>query len=241
MIWNNLFILEEAKAYLGWERIKDMLRNEEHKRLSTDLTSSGDSKDTTSLSKLKNEEFLHLRSNYKSYTPIVRLLFCVLALFVALWDIMLYFTSLYFHITLEKIIGASIAILVWFLLYKVIYTKNWSPGLPGEGMFKYVQEKKFKRSDSVLKKYENSQKWTGRDDIPKFMGMPIYGANYNNQKNNEENNHEDEFTRNVRNARKASFDRDASYGNLSKNRSRSRSTSRTRISSISRSALNLKW
>ena len=32
LIWNNLFILEEAKAYLGWERIKDMLRNEEHKR-----------------------------------------------------------------------------------------------------------------------------------------------------------------------------------------------------------------
>ena len=38
LIWNNLFILEEAKAYLGWERIKDMLRNEEHKRMSTELT-----------------------------------------------------------------------------------------------------------------------------------------------------------------------------------------------------------
>ena len=70
LIWNNLFILEEAKAYLGWERIKDMLRNEEHKRLSTDLSASGDSNEKTSLSKLKNEEFLHLRANYKSYTPI---------------------------------------------------------------------------------------------------------------------------------------------------------------------------
>ena len=142
---------------MGWERIKDMLRNEEHKRLSTDLSSSGD-KHQTALTKLKNEEFLHLRANYKSYTSWVRLLFCVLALFVALWDIMLYFTSLYFHITLEKIIGASLAVLVWFLLYRVIYTSKWSPGLPGEGMFKYVTEKKFKRSDSVLKKYENSQK-----------------------------------------------------------------------------------
>ena len=238
MIWNNLFIIEESKAYLGWERIKDMLRNEEHKRLSTDLSSSGD-KHQTALTKLKNEEFLHLRANYKSYTPWVRLLFCVLALFVALWDIMLYFTSLYFHITLEKIIGASLAVLVWFLLYRVIYTSKWSPGLPGEGMFKYVTEKKFKRSDSVLKKYENSQKWTGRDDIPKFMGMPIYGAS---KPEPEPQSHGDEeFTRNVRNARKASFDRDASYGNLSKNRSRSRSTSRTRVSSVSRSSLNLKW
>ena len=106
-------------------------------------------------------------------------------------------------------------------------------------MFKYVTEKKFKRSDSVLKKYENSQKWTGRDDIPKFMGMPIYGAS---KPEPEPQSHGDEeFTRNVRNARKASFDRDASYGNLSKNRSRSRSTSRTRVSSVSRSSLNLKW
>ena len=235
LIWNNLFILEEAKAYLGWERIKDMLRNEEHKRLSTDLSSSSGDSNNTVLSKLRNEEFLHLRANYKSYTPWVRLLFCVLALFVALWDIMLYFTSLYFHITLEKLIGASIAVLVWFLLYRVIYTKKWSPGLPGEGMFKYVTEKKIKRSDSVLKKYENSQKWTARDDIPKFMGMPIYSS----QPEAKVDAHgDDDFTRNVRNARKQSFDASASYGNLSKNRrSRSRSASRT---SISRSALNLK-
>ena len=115
LIWNNLFILEEAKAYLGWERIKDMLRNEEHKRLSTDLSSDNNN---TVLSKLRNEEFLHLRANYKSCTPWVRLLFCFMALFVTLWDVMLYFTSLYFHITLEKIIGASLAVLIWFLLYR---------------------------------------------------------------------------------------------------------------------------
>ena len=120
LIWNNLFILEEAKAYLGWERIKDMLRNEEHKRLSVDL-SSGDtsSADATSLSKLKNEQFLHLRSNYKVYTPWVRFVFCLLTMLVTLWDIMLYFTLMHFHITLEKIIGASIAVLTWYFLYRV--------------------------------------------------------------------------------------------------------------------------
>ena len=54
LIWNNLFIVEEGKAYLGWERIKDMLRNEEHKRLSTDLINpAGDSDSRTALSKLK--------------------------------------------------------------------------------------------------------------------------------------------------------------------------------------------
>lgn len=59
-------LLAEGKAYLGWERIKDMLRNEEHKRLSTDLPASADSAqevtntEATALSKLKSEEFLHL-------------------------------------------------------------------------------------------------------------------------------------------------------------------------------------
>ena len=93
-----------------------MLRNEEHKRLSVDL-SSGDN--ATSLSKLKNEQFLHLRSNYKVYTPWVRLVFCLLSVLVTLWDVMLFFTLMYFHITLEKIIAASIAVLTWYLLYRV--------------------------------------------------------------------------------------------------------------------------
>ena len=97
-----------------------MLRNEEHKRLSVDL-SSGDtsSADATLLSKLKNEQFLHLRSNYKVYTPWVRFVFCLLTMLVTLWDIMLYFTLMHFHITLEKIIGASIAVLTWYFLYRV--------------------------------------------------------------------------------------------------------------------------
>ena len=83
--------------------------------------SSGDtsSADATSLSKLKNEQFLHLRSNYKVYTPWVRFVFCLLTMLVTLWDIMLYFTLMHFHITLEKIIGASIAVLTWYFLYRV--------------------------------------------------------------------------------------------------------------------------
>ena len=49
-------MLEEGKAYLGWERIKDFLRNEEHRRMNDDQDKSD-----TPLTKLKNEEFLHLR------------------------------------------------------------------------------------------------------------------------------------------------------------------------------------
>ena len=233
LIWNNLFILEEGKAYLGWERIKDMLRNEEHKRLSVDLSPGGDAPDSTSLSRLKNEEFLHLRSNYKTYTPWVRLLFCLLAFMVTLWDWMLFCTVLYFHITLEKMIASALAILTWYLLYRVVYNQSWSPGLPGDGMFKYVKDTRFMRRESLKRTSELSSKtWTNRDDVPKFMGMPIYTP-----KPQKEELLEDDFTRNVRNARKASMDASVSTYNL---RSRSRSASRTRMNSVSRSSLNSK-
>jgi hypothetical protein len=130
LIWNNLFILEEAKAYLGWEKIKDMLLNEEHKRLDVSLKSSGDSSavDKTILSKLKSKEFLHLRTNYKANTPWVRLLFCILAMWFTLWDLMLICTALYFHITIEKVVASCLAVLIWFSLYRVFYTLSWSPG-----------------------------------------------------------------------------------------------------------------
>lgn len=244
LIWNNLFIVEEGKAYLGWERIKDMLRNEEHKRLSTDLINpAGDSDSRTALSKLKADEFLHLRTNYRQYTPWVRLLFGILSFWHLLWDIMLFFTILYFHITLEKIIGASIAILIWFLLYRVIYTKSGI--LPGDGLFKYVQEIKYNSRRESLKRpnsYIDNQKWTAREDIPTFMGMPVYSA----INTNKENEVDKEFTNNVRNARKTSSDTrgyaaSSSSGTVSMSnlRSRSRSASRTRMNSASRNSLNI--
>ena len=56
LIFCNLVMYEEGKAYLGWERIKDYIRNEEHKRVSDDSGRSD-----TPLSKLRNEEFLLVR------------------------------------------------------------------------------------------------------------------------------------------------------------------------------------
>ena len=47
---------EEGKAYLGWEKIKDFIRNEEHRRVNDD-----NNRTDTPLSKLKNDEFRFLR------------------------------------------------------------------------------------------------------------------------------------------------------------------------------------
>ena len=69
LTWSNLFVIEEARAYLGWERIKDMIRNEEHRRLNTDilLSRGKEGGGDTVLSRLSLDEFLHLRRNYKVY------------------------------------------------------------------------------------------------------------------------------------------------------------------------------
>lgn len=99
-----------------------------------------------------------------------------------------------------------------------------------------------RRNDS--NNYQNN-KWTAKDDIPKFMGMPIYGASKNSNNDHVQDHdsmgNSDDFARNVKNARKSSIDISSSsasaYGQL---RSRSRSVSRTRMNSISRSSLNMK-
>ena len=165
-----------------------MLRNEEHKRLSTDLPlppdSSQDSKitESTALSKLTAEEFLHLRTNYVKLTPYVRLLFCFLAVFALIWDLMLFCTILYFHIMIEKVVASCIAVVLWFVLYRGIYTTSWSSlfRLPGfEGPFKYVTYKtkneKLSKKESLNRGRAEGKKATRGDDLPKFMGMPLYG------------------------------------------------------------------
>lgn len=103
-------------------------------------------------------------------------------------------------------------------------------------MFKYVQEVKTQRRESLRRTTDFNQKWSAKDDIPKFMGMPIYSA-MKKEELNESN--EDDFTRNVRNARKNSMDA-SNYASTYTLRSRSRSASRTRMNSASRSSLNLK-
>ncbi|CAB4061338.1 unnamed protein product [Lepeophtheirus salmonis] len=77
LIWNNLFILEEARSYIGWERIKEMMRNEEYRRVSSKNPNES-SKDVPSsgLSKLSIEDFLLLRKNYTKITPVIRYIYC---------------------------------------------------------------------------------------------------------------------------------------------------------------------
>nr|CAG4635523.1 EOG090X07YX [Artemia franciscana] len=127
LIYCAMLIKEEAKALIGWDGIKDMIRNEEYSR-------STDGKEETQLYKLSDEELSNLKDDYSYFTPYIRGVFIGMSLLSILWDIMLISTIMYFHSMIEKFLGGVISILMWFVTYRFWYRrKGISPGLPGEG------------------------------------------------------------------------------------------------------------
>ncbi|XP_077543075.1 acyl-coenzyme A diphosphatase Fitm [Haemaphysalis longicornis] len=131
LIFCNLLIAEEARSFCGWERIGDLLRNEKYDEESP-------------LKELSAERLRLLQDWYPRLTAYVRLLFVAMTCLSLIWDLMLVCTVLYFHSMAQKMCGGAIAILEWYVIYRVWYALPWSPGLPGKGPFKYadVQKKK---------------------------------------------------------------------------------------------------
>lgn len=83
--------MEEAKALVCWEAIKDHLRNEEHNR------SSEENGTATPLDSLSIEQLSVLREKYEKFTPYIRIAFVAMTLLALLWDVMLmvsFFSSL---------------------------------------------------------------------------------------------------------------------------------------------------
>nr|ACO10555.1 UPF0517 membrane protein CG10671 [Caligus rogercresseyi] len=246
LIWNNLFILEEARAYIGWEKIKEMLRHEDYRRVSADNPSESKELPNASMSKLSIDAFVLLRKNYFKMTPLIRIFFCFLAAQVLLWDVMLVCTALYFHIMIEKVLGALTAVVCWFFLYRFAYEK--ADMLPGQcGSFKYMTVESTKQNPSKAdrRKLDRSSSWSEADSVPKFMGMPIY--NYKGRKQTGSRNNEVSLVNNV-NPGESEFDAltrrssmDLSGQRPLRSSMRSRSISKSRLSGSSFSSLNMKY
>ncbi|XP_028175993.1 acyl-coenzyme A diphosphatase FITM2 [Ostrinia nubilalis] len=162
LIYSSLVLIEEARAINGWEGIKDFIRDEKYSRSIDDRSAS-----VNPLKNINTEELEILKVSYENFTPYVRGFLIAITLFQILWDVMLVSTILYYHIMVEKFISGVIAILTWFVTYRVWYTiPNILPNLPGEGIFKYNKEKQT-ATTSVHRKRMSST--NGKH----FMGMPI--------------------------------------------------------------------
>ncbi|KAJ1529366.1 hypothetical protein ONE63_006153 [Megalurothrips usitatus] len=172
LVYSSLILIEEARAIIGWERIRDLIREEYHIR-----STSEDSRSITVLSPLgglSESEFIILKSCYERFTPLVRTLFILMTFFSMLWDFMLIFTMLYFHNMVEKLLAGVIAIFIWFVTYRGWYTTpKLLPDLPGEGLFRY--KGKEPADISPKKRRSVSSLNSSKGQLPRFMGMPLYG------------------------------------------------------------------
>ena len=174
LIYSSLVLIEEAKAINGWERIKDYIRDEKYARSIDDRSAS-----VNPLKNITTEELNILKISYEKYTPYVRGFFIAIALLQLLWDVMLVSTILYYHIMVEKFISGVIAILTWFVTYRVWYTiPNIVPNLPGEGIFRYNNKIK---PVPATPSYRKRSSTNGKH----FMGMPI-NANQDAENTKEE-------------------------------------------------------
>jgi len=179
LIYSSLVLIEEARAIIGWEGIRDLIRNEEHARSIGDVSVLG-----SPLRGLSLEEFCKLKDSYEKFTPYIRLCFIVMTFLSVLWDVMLVSTILYFHIMVEKFISGAIAILTWFFTYRYWYTvPGILPNLPGDGLFKYKDVRQVKECTKRRGTTSGTQS-SVKGQLPTFVGMPLYGLR--NQENKEQ-------------------------------------------------------
>uniref|UniRef100_A0A4Y0B2X3 Uncharacterized protein n=1 Tax=Anopheles funestus TaxID=62324 RepID=A0A4Y0B2X3_ANOFN len=184
LIYSSLVLMEEARPIIGWESIKDLLRNEEHNRNNNDTSQT-----SNPLKSLKDEDLKALKYFYNRFTPTIRLFFIGMTMLQLLWDLMLVGTMLYHHRMVEKVLSGIIAVVTWFVTYRAWYPiPTVLPDPVGKGMFNYQSISKpeigLRRRASLLQHGGslsttagvNANSTPGSKEIPKFMGMPLYAA-----------------------------------------------------------------
>lgn len=130
LIYSTLVMISEARPIIGWDKIQDVLRKEENARKDGKTVA-------TTFSNLKENELQELKVVYKQTTPYIQALFIVITIFVAIWELMLITTMMYFHTMPEKLLAGILAMLTWFVTYRLWYPSSFLPPLPGDGFFKY--------------------------------------------------------------------------------------------------------
>lgn len=170
LIYSSLVLIEEARPIIGWEYIKEHIRNEEHNR------QVGESVSTNPLRNLNDKDMKTLKTLYEKYTPAIRTLFIGVTVLQLLWDIMLVCTMLYFHRMIEKVLSGIFAIVTWYFCYRFWYpSPSVLPAAAGQGMFVYQKNKP--TTQSIPLRRTSSITASRINDVPRFMGMPLYASN----------------------------------------------------------------
>lgn len=130
LIYSALVMISEARPIIGWDKIQDVLIKEENARKDRKSVA-------TTFSSLNENQLQELKVVYKQMTPYIQVLFIIITIFVALWEVMLITTMMYFHNMPEKLLAGIVAMSTWYVTYRLWYTSSFLPPLPGDGFFKY--------------------------------------------------------------------------------------------------------
>lgn len=131
LVYICLLIAEELRVFRNWDQIKYLVDS-----------STGERKeDPPEIILLNRAEVENVRRSYIKYTPWIRILFVLTTLLNFLFESMLIISTLYFHDPREKIVALFLAIFFWWITYRVWFTTEMSPGLPGHCKIKYSKDR----------------------------------------------------------------------------------------------------
>ncbi|KAK7114458.1 acyl-coenzyme A diphosphatase FITM2-like [Littorina saxatilis] len=126
LMHNLLTISEEVKTYKDWRKLGVMLEDE----------------DLESKRKVSAQEIAETKKLYKELTPYIKAVFVAIAFLSVIWEFMLLMSVVYrFHTLPQKVTAAFVAIMCWFVSYRLFYRSDveWLPCPPGKTKLEYMK------------------------------------------------------------------------------------------------------
>lgn len=128
LIHNLLTISEEVKSFKCWTQLDILLKEE----------------DLPQKKNLSEHQVSQARISYKSLTPLIKVVVLLLTIWTVFCEFMLIISVVYrFHTLTQKVTAAFLAVLCWFITYRVVLeTKaDLLPVQPGESQLNYMKTK----------------------------------------------------------------------------------------------------
>ena len=128
LIHNLLTISEEVKSFKDWTNLNGLLKEE----------------DLSLKKNLTEDQVSQARELYKSLTPYIKVVILLLTFWMVFCEFMLVISVVYrFHTVTQKITAAFVAILCWFISYRVVLETRADilPVQPGQSKLNYMKMK----------------------------------------------------------------------------------------------------
>ena len=128
LMLNLLTISEEVKSFKFWKNLDNLLQEE----------------DLSSKRNLTEYEISQAKDAFKALTPYIKIVICLLAIWMVFCEFMLIISVLYrFHTLTQKIAAAFLAVGCWFMSYRILLESKIDifPSRPGDSLLNFMKQK----------------------------------------------------------------------------------------------------